>query len=115
MRQLGQRHQVLCVTHQPLIAAVADHHFCVRKEVLRERSHRRPRRAPDRPRAAATGAGGIGRGKIGSRAIAFADSLLDQAAQARELGMVTPQTEPSRQRMGKVAIAKKTAHEKTLP
>jgi DNA repair protein RecN (Recombination protein N) len=32
--QLGQRHQVLCVTHQPIIAAMADHHFRVSKQVI---------------------------------------------------------------------------------
>ncbi|MBW4521392.1 MAG: DNA repair protein RecN [Scytolyngbya sp. HA4215-MV1] len=32
--QLGQRHQVLCVTHQPIIAAMADHHFHVSKQVI---------------------------------------------------------------------------------
>lgn len=32
--QLGQRHQVLCVTHQPLIAAMATTHFRVMKHVI---------------------------------------------------------------------------------
>jgi DNA repair protein RecN (Recombination protein N) len=32
--QLGQRHQVLCVTHQPLIAAMATTHFRVVKQVI---------------------------------------------------------------------------------
>ena len=31
--QLGRRHQVLCVTHLPQLAACADRHFRVRKEV----------------------------------------------------------------------------------
>lgn len=34
LRQLGQRHQVLCVTHQPLVAAVAASHFRVDKQVV---------------------------------------------------------------------------------
>lgn len=34
LHQLGLRHQVLCVTHQPLVAAMADTHFRVKKEVV---------------------------------------------------------------------------------
>ncbi len=34
LHQLSQRHQVLCVTHQPLIAAMADRHFRVDKQVI---------------------------------------------------------------------------------
>ena len=32
--QLGRQHQVLCVTHQPLVAAMADAHFHVGKHVI---------------------------------------------------------------------------------
>ncbi len=32
--QLGQGHQVLCVTHQPIVAAIADHHFQVSKKFI---------------------------------------------------------------------------------
>lgn len=34
LHQLSQEHQVLCVTHQPLIAAMADRHFRVTKQVI---------------------------------------------------------------------------------
>lgn len=34
LHQLSQHHQVLCVTHQPLIAAMADRHFRVDKHVI---------------------------------------------------------------------------------
>jgi DNA repair protein RecN (Recombination protein N) len=34
--QLGQRHQVLCVTHQPMVAALADDHWRVNKQVIGE-------------------------------------------------------------------------------
>ncbi len=34
LRQLAVSRQVFCVTHQPLVAAAADHHFRVSKEVL---------------------------------------------------------------------------------
>ena len=34
LHHLSQQHQVLCVTHQPLVAAMADNHFHVAKEVI---------------------------------------------------------------------------------
>ena len=34
LNQLSHQHQVLCVTHQPLIAAMADRHFRVDKQVI---------------------------------------------------------------------------------
>lgn len=34
--QLGQSHQVLCVTHQPMVAALADDHWHVNKQVIGE-------------------------------------------------------------------------------
>ncbi len=36
LHQLSQKHQVLCVTHQPLIAAMADAHFRVSKQSIEE-------------------------------------------------------------------------------
>lgn len=36
LHQLSQRHQILCVTHQPLIAAMADRHFRVDKQVIHQ-------------------------------------------------------------------------------
>ena len=36
--QLGQTQQVLCVTHQPLVAAMADSHFRVDKNIIQESS-----------------------------------------------------------------------------
>ncbi|MFW6358055.1 MAG: DNA repair protein RecN [Chroococcales cyanobacterium] len=34
LHQLSQNHQVLCVTHQPLVAAMADWHFRVDKQII---------------------------------------------------------------------------------
>ncbi|MGF1479548.1 MAG: DNA repair protein RecN [Cyanophyceae cyanobacterium] len=34
LHQLSHHHQVLCVTHQPLVAAMADHHFQVNKQTV---------------------------------------------------------------------------------
>ena len=36
LHQLGQQDQVLCVTHQPLVAAMADQHFRVEKQIIEE-------------------------------------------------------------------------------
>ena len=38
LHQLGKQHQVLCVTHQPLIAAMANGHFKVEKTIVQEKS-----------------------------------------------------------------------------
>ena len=34
LRTMAKHRQVFCVTHQPLVAAAADHHFRVSKEVV---------------------------------------------------------------------------------
>jgi DNA repair protein RecN (Recombination protein N) len=39
LRELGTNHQVLCVTHMPAIAALADRHLVVRKHVTGGRTH----------------------------------------------------------------------------
>ncbi len=78
LRQLGQTHQVLCVTHQPLVAAMADSHFRVEKQFsssrtvvsvlsLNDRETRREELAQ------------LAGGYSNENAIAFADSLLQQA------------------------------------
>jgi len=41
LRGLGQTHQVLCLTHLPAVAAVADAHFCVTKTVEKGRTFAR--------------------------------------------------------------------------
>ena len=41
LRRLAQRRQVFCVTHQPLVAAAADHHFQVSKQVVEGITHTR--------------------------------------------------------------------------
>ncbi|PSO59777.1 MAG: DNA repair protein RecN [Cyanobacteria bacterium QS_7_48_42] len=91
--QLAQRHQVLCVTHQPVVAAMADAHFRVDKQIssengqsdhdsaprtvvritaLDERAYRREELAQ------------LAGGESAQEAIAFAESLLAQAAQRRQ-------------------------------
>ena len=41
MRSLGERHQVLCITHLPQVAAAAESQFVVTKEFRDERTHSR--------------------------------------------------------------------------
>ncbi|MCP9808126.1 DNA repair protein RecN [Cyanobium sp. HWJ4-Hawea] len=41
LQRLAAQRQVFCVTHQPLVAAAADHHFRVVKEVLKGSTHTR--------------------------------------------------------------------------
>ncbi len=38
LKQLAKTQQVLCVTHQPQVASLADHHFLVQKESVRNRT-----------------------------------------------------------------------------
>jgi len=103
LHQLSQHHQVLCVTHQPLVAAMADRHFRVDKQVIAQPNGKgtNPRKSsqndqhPDirtvvrvtalndftaRREELATLAGG----QSATEAIAFAESLLVQAAHLRE-------------------------------
>jgi DNA repair protein RecN (Recombination protein N) len=132
--QLSRRHQVLCVTHQPIVAAMADHHFRVGKEIIdsgdaipakKGRSAKqsengktdennrngaklgtaddvrtvvrvRPLDEHQRREELAQLAGG----KSDQDAIAFADSLLAQAAVARLAHMpVSAETPPKKVKM----------------
>jgi len=90
--QLGQQYQVLCVTHQPLVAALADHHFRVYKQMIAEDNstnlsevrtvvrvtsldNRQTRREE---LAQLTG------GNSAADALAFAESLLEKAAAKKQ-------------------------------
>jgi DNA replication and repair protein RecN len=89
LHQLSQRHQVLCVTHQPLVAAMGDHHFRVIKETIQtdlEPNSQAPETrtvvrvtqltSPQRREELAQ----LASGESAQEAIAFAESLLTQAA-----------------------------------
>jgi len=78
LRTLSRHRQVFCVTHQPLVAAAADHHFHVSKEVSDGVTHSRVSQLRDtreRQRELAELAGGDRH-----EAQAYAASLLDQNA-----------------------------------
>ena len=88
LHKLSKTHQVLCVTHQPLVAAMADNHFRVEKTLVKSDNQDQLRTVvqvrslenPDHRRdelAELTG------GHSADDAIAFADSLLE-TAQARK-------------------------------
>jgi len=88
LHQLSQNNQVLCVTHQPLIAAMADRHFRVDKQTITQSSNTEQRTVvrvtnlkhlSHRREELAQLAGG----KSATDAIAFAESLLLQAANHR--------------------------------
>ncbi|MDJ0799382.1 MAG: DNA repair protein RecN [Calothrix sp. MO_167.B12] len=93
--QLSQEHQVLCVTHQPLVAAMADRHFRVSKQVIHQvkgqkesNGHREERTvirvtALDNLSKRRQELAQLAGGKSAQEAIAFADSLLAQAADYR--------------------------------
>lgn len=98
LHQLGKQHQVLCVTHQPLIAAMANGHFKVEKTIIEEgnKSHEKNGSsiadirtvvrvkplANHQVRAAELAQ--ITGGHDAEDAIAFAESLLTKAAKYRE-------------------------------
>ena len=78
LRRLAGQRQVFCVTHQPLVAAAADHHFCVSKQVVEGITHTRVSRLRDtqaRQAELAELAGGDH-----SEARSYAASLLEQHA-----------------------------------
>jgi len=94
--QLGQKHQVLCVTHQPLIAAMASRHFKVEKTIIGEKSkfQNDSRRiadirtvvrvkALDSHKVRAAELAQITGGNSAEDAIVFAESLLSKAAKYR--------------------------------
>jgi DNA repair protein RecN (Recombination protein N) len=104
LHQLGQQQQILCVTHQPIVAAMADHHFRVTKQVTPAESAnghpvsddddlnslrtvvRVTSLASDQRREELAQLAG---GQSGHETIAFADSLLAQAATLRQ-NLTTP-------------------------
>ncbi len=108
LHHLSQTHQILCVTHQPIIAAIADQHFHVEKMVisadpnLGEDQSDEPRtvirihclEAQERPLELAQLAGG----STTDQMLAFAASLLAQADQIRNPSISVPKTKVSSSR-----------------
>ncbi|PSO49366.1 MAG: DNA repair protein RecN [Cyanobacteria bacterium SW_9_44_58] len=78
LRQLAQQQQVLCVTHQPLVAALADLHLRVEKQFSASRTVVAVIRLTD-PKTRRDELAQLAGGDKDENAIAFADSLLKQA------------------------------------
>jgi DNA repair protein RecN (Recombination protein N) len=100
LQQLSQHQQVLCVTHQPLVAAMADRHFRVCKEVIKEAKGKKENNghggertvvrviALDNHTTRRDELAQLAGGKSAQDAIAFAESLLTQAANHRQSNSV---------------------------
>ncbi|MCP6759102.1 MAG: DNA repair protein RecN [Fischerella sp. CENA71] len=96
LHQLSQFHQVLCVTHQPLVAAMADRHFRVDKQVVNQIKGKKEHNGSSEERTVVriTSLDNLNKrreelaqlagGKSAQEAIAFAESLLTQAANHRQ-------------------------------
>ncbi|MEH2310113.1 MAG: DNA repair protein RecN [Nostoc sp.] len=94
--QLSQRNQVLCVTHQPLVAAMADRHFRVDKQTINQGKGKKTNNGNAEQRTVVRVStldnlstrreelAQLAGGKSASDAIAFAESLLLQAANHRQ-------------------------------
>ncbi|MEK0180347.1 MAG: DNA repair protein RecN [Oscillatoriales cyanobacterium] len=98
LHQLSEKHQVLCVTHQPLIAAMADCHFRVNKQTIGSETGTKEDLAnPESSertvvRVVALNSqqrreelAQLASGRSETEAIAFAESLLAQAASLRQI------------------------------
>ena len=88
LHQLSQNQQVLCVTHQPLVAAMADRHFRVDKQVINKNGNAEQRTVVrvtslDNLSTRREELAQLAGGKSANQAMAFAESLLLQAANHR--------------------------------
>ncbi len=86
LHELSYKHQVLCVTHQPLVAAMADVHFRVEKQLVNDSEIRTVVRVKnlDNHHTRREELAQLTGGNSANEAIAFADSILVQAAVKRE-------------------------------
>lgn len=144
LHQLSKRHQVLCVTHQPIVAAMADAHFRVSKQIIDPgtpaKSKRRSAKSDEVALATLEGLeeetstddvrtvvrvsrlsdhqrreelAQLAGGQSDQEAIAFADSLLSQAANTRQSYvplLEAPATDPPPK--GKSSRSRKTQSSK---
>ena len=96
LQQLAIDRQVLCVTHQPIMAAMADVHFQVRKEGVGKKAQERTvvkieRLEPQRRREEIAQLAG---GHSAADSIAFADSLLSQAVATKKSAATLAENPP---------------------
>ncbi|MGF1460279.1 MAG: DNA repair protein RecN [Leptolyngbyaceae cyanobacterium] len=105
LHQLGRSQQVLCVTHQPMVAAMADAHFRVGKEIIEPAMAGNGKTAKTRSKTRQTTSDQVrtvvrvtpldessrrdelaqlAGGQTHQEALSFADSLLNQAKKLRQ-------------------------------
>ncbi len=82
LHAIARHHQILCVTHQPLVAALADHHIRVSKAVQRKRTQVQADPLSEAQRREELAL--LAAGHSAQDALAFVESLLAQAAQLRQ-------------------------------
>jgi DNA repair protein RecN (Recombination protein N) len=87
LHQLARSRQVLCVTHQPLIAALADHHLRVHKVVQEGRTCVRVDPLGEKERREELAQ--LAAGHSAQEAMSFVEALLKQAAQLRQLQLAS--------------------------
>ncbi len=85
MKQLGRDRQVLAVTHLPQVAACADHHFVVSKQVLEGRTQSEVKMVGGETRVAEI-ARMLGGDRLSGTSLAHAQEMLSVGAQARVTG-----------------------------
>lgn len=106
LHQLSGHHQVLCVTHQPLVAAMADRHFRVDKQVIDTQHSELTTQHLDLRTVVRVSTLGdrlarreelaqLAGGQSATEAIAFAESLLTQAALRRQIQPTKPIPKPN--------------------
>lgn len=79
---LAASHQILCITHQPIIASVANSHVLVSKQQTKDKTSVHVEILNDEKRLKSLAAMASGK-EDETTALAFAQSLIDQAAQIR--------------------------------
>jgi DNA repair protein RecN (Recombination protein N) len=106
LHQLGRSQQVLCVTHQPMVAAMADAHFRVGKEIIEQVAVTHGRKRKSKAQSAVSSADQVrtvvrveplsetmrrdelaqlAGGQTHQEALSFADALLKQARDLRKV------------------------------
>ena len=89
MKQLGQRVQVLAVTHLPQVAACADHHFLVAKALKDGKTNSEVRPIAGEARTAEI-ARMLGGERLSSTSLAHAQEMLDLSARSTPAAAATP-------------------------
>ncbi|WP_072016476.1 hypothetical protein [Neosynechococcus sphagnicola] len=132
LHQLSQHHQVLCVTHQPIVAAMATHHFRVDKQFLPKSVATQGQHITEANQLATDlrtlvqvtyldeqqrreELAQLAGGQSGQETIAFAESLLAQAATLRQHQDEALNAPPKQLRPQLTGTPKPSATARSLP